>query len=198
MSSDQESVPLAETRHRVANVFQLLSTLGRLRAQRASDPETKRQLTWMLDAIGALGVLQHRLLSPNGEDFAGFIQDMAPHWRRRAANRPITIETVTEPAPVSEQIAAALTLIAQELVANAVSHAFPDGRAGEVRVELKRLDERRAVLVVADDGVGYALEAADKSRLGLWLIGGLADQVKGVLTITREAGVAARLEFPTI
>jgi two-component sensor histidine kinase len=141
--------------------------------------------------------VQHRLLSPNGDDFGAVLQDLAPQWRRGAGGRPVTIEVEVEPVPAAEQVAPALALIAQELVANAVAHAFPDGRAGVVRVELKRLDAARAVLVVTDDGIGYAPpEERDDGRLGLWLIGGLADQVKGVLTTNCDSGVVARLEFP--
>ena len=77
-----------------------------------------------------------------------------------------------------------------------MAHGFPDGRAGSVRVELMPLEKGRAALVVADDGVGYEPGPVDKSRLGLWLIAGLADQLKGVLTTTHGAGVTTRLEFP--
>ncbi|MDR3512943.1 MAG: sensor histidine kinase [Caulobacteraceae bacterium] len=196
-TSDQDALPLPEARHRMANAFQLLTTLGRLRTQRADDPETRRQVAWMLDAISALGVLQHRLLSPEGEDFAGFLHEIAPYWRRRAGDLPVSIEIKAEPVAVSEQSAAALAVIVQELVSNALAHAFPGGREGVVRVELSRLDDDRAVMVVADDGVGYAPAEADDRRLGLWLIRGLADQVRGVFSTRCDSGVTARLEFPT-
>lgn len=190
------AMSLPDVRHRVANVFQLLTTLGRLRAQRSEDAEARRQVEWLHDATSALGVLQRHLLSQGGDDFAGFLAEMAPHWRRRARARPVTIEIRAEPVVLPEQAAAAVAMIVQELVANALTHAFPDGRAGMVRVGLKRLEDGRARLMVADDGVGYDPVAADPRRLGLWLIGGLADQVKGELTICCKGGVAVRLEFP--
>jgi two-component sensor histidine kinase len=196
-TDDQAAIPPAEVRHRVANVFQLMATLGRLRVQRAEDPETRRQLAWLLDATAALGVLQQRLLRPGGDDFARFLEDMAPLWARRVEDRPVSIKLEAEPVAVSEQVAAALAVIAHELVTNALAHAFPDGRFGVVRVELKRLETGRAALTVADNGVGYAPPAVDdRRRLGRWLIGGLADQVRGTLTTTVEDGVVVRLEFP--
>lgn len=195
-SSDDEALPLPEARHRMANVFQLLTTLGRLRAQRADEAEARRQVSWMLDAISALGVLQHRLLSPDGEDFAGFLNEIAPHWRRRAGALPVEIEIDAQSVPVSEQSAAALAMIVQELVGNALAHAFPDGRAGRVRVELRQVEPGRAAVVVADDGVGYVPAEVSDRRLGLWLVGGLADQVRGVLSTRCDGGVVARLEFP--
>jgi two-component sensor histidine kinase len=88
-------------------------------------------------------------------------------------------------------------MVAHELVTNALTHAFPDGRAGVVRIALRPLSADRAMLSVVDNGVGYDPAAVNPRRLGLWLIGGLSDQVKGHLTIAAESGVDARLEFPT-
>src|ERR1700749_4469963 len=82
-SEEPPVVPLSEARHHMANVFQLLGALGRLRAQRSEDAEAKRQVAWLNEAIAAQGVLQHCLLSPGGGDFAVFLADMLPHWRRR-------------------------------------------------------------------------------------------------------------------
>jgi two-component sensor histidine kinase len=195
-SDDQDAIPLREARHRTANLFQLVGALGRLRAQHTVEPEAKRQVAWLQDAIAALGVLQRRQLSPDGDDFAGFLTDMAPHWRRRVGALPVVLEIQAESAEVGQQAAAALALVAQELVVNALTHGFPDGRAGQVRVEFKRVDPDRAALCVTDDGIGYDGEAKHPNCLGLWLIRGLTDQLGGALTVDAAAGVATRLEFP--
>lgn len=195
--SAEPSIPLSEARHRMANVFQLLATLTRLRAQRSGDAEARRQVEWVGDAISALSLLEHRILNRTGEDFAAVLHDMALGWRRRAAGRPIEITIEAEAVDAAEHLASALAVVVQELVANALAHGFPDGRAGRVTVSLTRIDGGRAALTVADDGVGYAREAVDEGRLGLWLIGGLSDQIRGALTMTTGPGVTARLEFPT-
>jgi two-component sensor histidine kinase len=194
-SDDPKPIPLAEARHHMANVFQLLGALGRLRLQRSDDAEARRQVAWLNEAIAAQGVLQHRLLSPGGSDFGAFLNDMQPHWKRRIGARPIELVVRADPLLVNEQAASALATIVQELVLNAVTHAFPDDRAGTIRVSLSRAGEGRGVLSVSDDGVGYAEDAVDKSRLGLWLIAALANQVKGAFTTTRQTGVTASLEF---
>jgi two-component sensor histidine kinase len=193
---DEEAIQLRDARHRITNVFQLLGALGRLRAQRAIGEEARRQVGWLQEAINALGVLQRRQLSPGGEDFGAFLADMTPHWRRRAAARRIEVAVETEAVEVSEQAAAALALIAQELVLNAVSHAFPDGRAGGVRVEFRRVGDGRAALSVADDGVGCHDATQSADHLGLWLVQGLTEQLGGALTMESAGGFAARIEFP--
>jgi two-component sensor histidine kinase len=185
----------AETRHKVANIFQLLSTLTRMRLQRAEDEESRRHLSWMLDMVAALGALQHRLNSAGGEDFALYVQDMASQWRRACKDRPIEIAVDVQSLSVPENHASALALIVNELVVNAVTHAFPDDRAGVIRVELERMGDR-AALTVSDDGQGYDPQAAQTGRLGLWLVNGLSAQVRGELTTTIDGGVRSRLEFP--
>ncbi len=124
--------------------------------------------------VTALGVLQHRLNSPGGDDFSLYVEDMAAQWRRSCANRPIEIALV-EPSrlQVSENHASALALIVNELVMNAIAHGFPDDRAGLIRVELERQGER-AVLTVSDDGQGY-----DPARRRDRPAGTLADQGPG-------------------
>ena len=197
MSEAGESDPdrQAETRHKIANIFQLLSTLTRMRLQRAEDAESRRHLSWMLDMVAALGALQHRLNSPGGEDFALYVQDMAGQWRRACKDRPIEIEVAVQPLAVPENHASALALVVNELVVNAIAHAFPDDRPGVIRVDLERLGDR-AVLSVSDNGQGYDPQAVQTGRLGLWLVNGLAAQVRGALTTTVESGVRNRLEFP--
>jgi len=188
----------ADVRHRFANVFQLLSALTRMRVQRTQDLETKRQLNWMLDATGVLAAMQQRLLGPDPHDLAGYLRDLVPQWTRRSAGRPIEVILVVEPVPVREHLISALTLIANELVINALDHGFPRRRAGVVRVELRPLEDGRAELIVTDDGVGFGPPAPGRPSLGLWLIRGLTDQVKGVMTTPSvEVGVTTRLEFST-
>ena len=187
----------AEVRHRFANAFQLISALTRMRTQRTQDPEAKRQLNWMLDATTVLGLVQQRCLSPNPDDLGALLQDLAPQWRRRCTGRPIQFDLEIEPVSAREQVMSAAALIANELVSNALNHAFADDRAGRVQVTLRCLGDGKAELIVSDDGVGYRPEDVAQTGLGLWLIKGLTQQVRGEMTTTTDAGVTARLAFAT-
>lgn len=186
----------SEARHKLANVFQLLSTLTRMRIQRSGDEEARRQLSWMLDAISALALLHSRTPGAVGADFSQFLRDMAPLWRRRCGERPIEIQLDLVPLAVHERQESALALIAHELVINAIAHGFPGGGAGAVRIALGPGEGQTGVLAISDDGQGYDPATVTRARLGLWLIDGLASQVQGVLTTACEGGVQARLVFP--
>jgi len=193
---DEDSQAAAEARHKLANVFQLLSTLTRMRIQRSDDDEAKRQLSWMLDVVSALALLHNRGPGTDAADFSGFLRDMAPLWRRRCNNRPIEIELDLKPLAVPERHESALALIAHELVLNAINHAFPRGAGGTVRVAFGPGGGGTGVLTVSDTGCGYDPRTVSRGRLGLWLIGGLAGQVQGVLNTACEDGVRVTLVFP--
>jgi len=194
--SNSEPDLASHARHRMANLFQLLTTLTRMRIQRARGEEARLQLTWLLGTMGALSVLQARLWSADGEDFSGFLEEMRPIWKRRCAGRRIEVEVEAAAVKAPEQLASALSLIVHELVGNAIDHGFVDGRAGHIRVRLEMIDGARACLTVSDDGQGYDPASLAGETLGLWLVQGLTAQLRGVLTTTTTDGVTARLEFP--
>ena len=185
----------SEIRHRMANTFQLLSALARMRSQRAPEPEARRQLAWMADAIGSLGALErHR--REDGVDFAAYLAEMAPVWRRRHSSRSAELTMVVEPLSVPDSAASTLAMITQELIANALAHGYPDDGPGRVEVKLSRLDDGRCELLVTDDGQGFdPASPTARERFGLWFVRSLAAQVRGEFTLTTKPGVAGRLVF---
>jgi two-component sensor histidine kinase len=184
----------AEIRHRMANALQLLGALARMRSQRTSEPEARRQLMWLADAIGSVGSLEKRRVADR-VDFAGFLAEMAPIWRRRHSSQPADVVVQAEALMVPEHAASTLGLIAQELIGNALAHGFQDGRAGQVTVRLSRRPDGRCELCVRDDGQGFD-PVAERERFGLWLVRSLAVQVRGEFTLDAGPGVTASLAFP--
>jgi len=91
-------------------------------------------------------------------------------------------------------------LILNELVSNALKHAFPQGRSGLIRIEA-RVDSQnqdgKVELAVIDNGIGVPgdLSGKDKS-LGLQIVEILTRQLRGTWELTREAGTIFRLSFP--
>ncbi|WP_340646167.1 sensor histidine kinase [Phenylobacterium sp.] len=194
MSDDTtEARAASEIRHRMANTFQLMSALGRMRSQRAGDAEARRQLLWMADAIGSLGALErHR--TPEGVDFTAYLAEMAPVWRRRHATRQAEVRLSAIPVFAPDTAASTLALVAQELVGNALAHGYLDDRPGMVEISLTQEADGRYALSVADDGQGFDPESA-RERFGLWFVRSLAAQVRGEFTLTSRPSCTARLVF---
>ena len=190
----QDDVRAAEMRHRAANTFQLISALARMRGQRTAEPEARRQLNWMADAIGALGALErHRREA--GVDFQAYLLEMAPVWRRRLTAGAAEVVMAVEPLIVPDQAASTLALIVHELVSNALAHAYPDGQSGQIEVRLSKVGERYE-LVVRDHGRGFDPSSpGGRERFGLWFVRSLAAQVRGELKLDTRDGVCAQLLF---
>lgn len=88
--------------------------------------------------------------------------------------------------------------IVNELISNALKHAFADGRHGDIRVEAHPVNGGPQIrLVVADSGVGLPVdfEAARQPSLGLQLVADLARQLHGTLDIRSDAGTTFSLTF---
>ena len=87
---------------------------------------------------------------------------------------------------LSEVVAVALCM--NELLVNALAHAFPDERRGSVRVTLAR-DGGDVIARVRDDGIGLPEDESDRARgVGLTLVRLLAEQLSATVTVDSSAG----------
>jgi two-component sensor histidine kinase len=89
-------------------------------------------------------------------------------------------------------------LIVNELITNAIKHAFPKGRKGRIAVGFRRKDDKSVELTVADDGVGVpaGFDVAKAESLGLKIIQILTDQIDGKMHVRTRKGSSFRLVFP--
>jgi two-component sensor histidine kinase len=91
-------------------------------------------------------------------------------------------------------------LIVNELVSNALKHAFPPAweDEGEIVVKLGSSDDGRFQLTVTDNGVGLPseLDLEDAESLGLRLVKMLIQQMEGTLELGKDAGTTFSITFP--
>jgi hypothetical protein len=117
---------------------------------------------------------------------------------RQASHSPSWTSASTQiddcAVPVDKAIPCGLLL--NELITNALKHAFIDGRDGELRVELARIDHNIR-LVVADNGVGLPsdLDVAGTRSLGLRLVNTLVRQLRATLAVGACDGARFELDF---
>jgi two-component sensor histidine kinase len=102
------------------------------------------------------------------------------------------LECDCDPCRVNTHDAVSLGLVVNELVTNAVKYAFPDGRAGLIRVSLT-CDGPRATIRVVDDGVGLPPDVVE--GLGLRLVRSLCRGLQAELTLSAGEGLCAEIAF---
>lgn len=108
----------------------------------------------------------------------------------------LQLELEIESLPLTIDQAVPLSLLINELIANACKHAFPNGRKGTIRVALTAVTPTDYRLVVEDDGQGLPPGGPKRQGIGTRLISSLAMQLDGELTVDGSAGTRTTIVFP--
>lgn len=197
-----KSTMIKEVHHRVKNNLQTVASILRMQSRRAQDPEVQLQLSEAVNRVLAVAVI-HEFLSRD-DDQAINIRDVCQRivtQTQRAAVTPekqITLRAQGPAIYLPSQQATACALVANELLLNALEHAFDDRDRGAVLLNL--VDEGdQVVLEVVDDGVGLP-ELSDSEAagsLGLTIVRTLVEgDLKGTLVLERaDPGTRAVVRF---
>jgi len=88
-------------------------------------------------------------------------------------------------------------LIINELVTNALKHAFPKERDGTITVSMTPSNTDSLILTVSDTGIGFPKEVdfRNTATLGMQLVTSLVEQLEGTITLDRSKGTKFRIEF---
>jgi two-component sensor histidine kinase len=185
--------------HRARNDLQLIWSILVMQARRTPEGPARQAIRRAADRMAAVAAVQRRLPGlgePLVLDCQPFLRDLVGEIAAASGRADVRVVLELDSAPIAPRQAAPLGLIAEELVHNALAHAFPD-RQGQVEVSLRR-DGSAAVLIVSDDGVGTGGDAGPEPGFGLTLVDLLCKQLHGEIRIGRAetGGVQAVLRFP--
>lgn len=197
----EKEVLLKEIHHRVKNNLAVIGSLFYLQSTTTQDERTLRTLQDCQDRVRSMALVHERLyLSEDltGVDFAEYVNELAKHLLQSHAveSGAVRLRVDCEDVALSIDRAIPCGLILTELISNALKHAFPGGRAGEVCVSLRR-SEGELVLGVADDGVGLPPDHETRRTphsLGMRLVESLSRQIDAEIRYSRgDPGTEARL-----
>jgi PAS domain S-box-containing protein len=190
---------LKELNHRVRNnlaaVIGILE-VGRERAHlRTADEALDACAAWLKAMANA-----HDLLAAGAfasMDLRDFIGAVAGGIVRQAGAGTPQIEIVYDEVSLKlpPKPFLALACIINELILNAVKHAFPGCAYGQIEIRAWAEGDRY-VLEVRDDGVGFAAEA-DAVGTGLEIVATLCrTDLRGDYCFLQDGGTIARIAFP--
>ncbi len=198
-SSDGEAFRLRELNHHLKNSMQLVSSLIYLQSTDARAEHERKALESARARVRSVGLLYETLLQE--PDQAGIAMDrylahlVSPASHPLAAHRPdIRVDAEIERVVLDVDRAIACGLLVNELVANALKHAFPD----EEGLIVIRLDQHEDTieLIVRDQGIGLPLVLPDEiPKLGLRLVHRLVAQLDGTLHVDRHRGTTVSIRF---
>ncbi len=196
----EKEVLLKEVHHRVKNNMQVVSSLLNLQARKITDPTALEAFADCQRRIRAMSLIHETLY--RSEDLScvscrKYLSRLVTDLSRIGGGRVAVALDLAEFSLHIDQ-AIPLGLIVNELVTNALVHAFPDQRPGEIRVAVRPIGAADIELVVSDDGVGLPEEGdlEKAATMGLRLVAKLAeDQLGGTFEPSRDSGTRFSIRF---
>jgi two-component sensor histidine kinase len=198
----EREVLLQEVHHRVKNNLQVISSLISMQMRKMSGASARNALNECKARVRAIALIHEKLYQSKNYASVPFTE----YARSLCANvfdamgisaASIALQVDIDAVSMVVDRAIPCGLILNELITNALKHAFPADRSGNLRVELRKLDTS-ILLTVSDDGIGMRpdFDPAKSTSLGMQLVITLVAQLDGQLEIVRDAGTAFRITFP--
>jgi len=202
----EKEVLLREVHHRVKNNMAAIIGLFNLQRQAMEDPQVQAVLADLSSRVRAMSLVHEKLYRSDSLakiDFQDYLQSLISHLRTSFGSPNIDCQIAALGVEMPLDLAVPCGMIINELVTNALKHAFPGKHAGpgkkvdSITVALYR-DHDTFSLCVADNGVGlppeFDLDAV--KTLGLVLVRMLGEhQLGGVYAIEQLGGARFTLKF---
>jgi PAS domain S-box-containing protein len=201
----EKEVLITEIHHRVKNNLQIISSLLELQSDTQEDPRILNIFQESKDRIHAMSMVHenlyqfgdlaridgikyiHNLVDYLFNTYGNLAENITPHIQIEISSLQLVMNT-----------AIPLGLILTELLSNALKHAFPSGRKGEIHINIRDASPGMLTLEVRDNGVGLPpdIDIREANSLGLELITLLIQQVKGTLEVEGNKGTTVSITFP--
>ena len=210
-SDPEKEILVKEIHHRVKNNLQIISSLLNLQAQYIKDGDAQNAFRDSQNRVRAIALVHEKLYQTKNFskiNFPEYVKDLVSNLVATVNpdESDIHIDIDIEELYLSMDLAINLGLIISELVSNSLKHAF-SGRSFLMRdekekltVSLKSHTNDRLRLTIKDNGSGfdYSLFIKKNFTLGLQLVQGFIEQIKGELLFSGNAGSEFDITFPIL
>lgn len=197
----EKEVLLREIHHRVKNNMQVISSLLSLESARVGDPTTRQHFLDSMNRIHSMALVHEKLYRSGNLatiDFGEYLTSVTDQLMRLSHTPGVTCTVRAEKLSLSVDTAIPCGLIVNELVTNALKHAFGGRDTGKISVTLTKADDTSATLTVRDDGVGFpdGLDFRTAQTMGLSLVVSLTHQIGGTVDLQRSGGTTFVVNVP--
>ena len=198
---EQRDILMKELNHRIKNNLNVLSSVLTMRLEATKGNREARGV--ILDTISRVHTMSevYTLLQQAGgqevrlRDYLVGLTDKLLDTLAGAG--AISIKMEVENLPCDTDRAINVGLIVNELVINAIKHAFPEGQEGEVALSASR-EAENVILDVSDSGVGLPddFDLDSQNSLGVQLLLAVSRQLDGTIELVDRDSAHFRLTFP--
>lgn len=197
-----KSVAIKEIHHRVKNNLQTIASLLRIQLRRIENVEAKIILKDTIDRVLSISIT-HEILSKKGFDniyIKTVIRLIYENFKKTSIDKSKKIElnVIGKDYRINSETATSIALVLNEILQNAIKHAFTNRENGKINVEIDG-DKPFKKIIVSDNGVGIKSLNYEDS-LGLMIVNKIMkDKLKGDVCISSSTnGTVVKLEFKNI
>jgi two-component sensor histidine kinase len=188
---------LRELQHRVKNNLQMITALIRMEARNVQDEGTGERFARLAGRIESLTLLYQSLSVDGGAeavDLGIYLSQVASAVMRAHAAEGIRLDLQVDTWLVSIDVAMPAGLVVNELLTNALKHAFAGRERGTITLH-SLVDAQECRVVVADDGIGFQDGASwpAAGKLGTLIVKSLRQNAKADVAVTAEPGQGVRV-----
>ncbi|MCK9632130.1 MAG: PAS domain S-box protein [Methanoregula sp.] len=202
-SLDEKVLLLREIHHRVNNNLQIIISLTKLQIRTLEDPWMKQVLAEIQNRVRAMSIVHEKLYrseSLSSIDLSDYTRFLATQLFSFYGidHRRVALQIEIGKIPLDIDTAIPLGLVMNELISNALKHAFPGSRPGTLSIS-GHPDGNVLAVVVKDDGVGLpaGFDWRNSESLGLRLVNSLVDQLGGTIEKGPDPGTMFIITLPS-
>ncbi|MDF2449342.1 MAG: histidine kinase/PAS protein [Bacteroidota bacterium] len=201
-SLQEREVLLAEIHHRVKNNLAIISALLNLQKDNLKEEHSKQIFEETRNRIYAMSLI-HNLLYENNSfskiDFGEYVHKFCENISQSYnLSEGIIIEHNIEEIEIDINTAVPLALMLNELLTNAIKHAFVNQKSGKISVGLAKSENKKYKFWVSDSGIGMDESKINSTGMGMDLIHSLVDQVDGSLEYMKNNGSQFTVNLPIL
>jgi PAS domain S-box-containing protein len=206
-SLHEKEILLREIHHRVKNNLQIIASLLYLQSISITDTFTSDILLESRSRVKSMALIHEKLYRSEDLDlipFATYLDGLIGNLRDAygISDDRVTIGVTITPPDLSLNIGTGIPcgLIINELISNAMKHAFNDGQRGVITIAMKQTGPDRYSMVIADNGPGFSKEVdfRNTASLGLQLVNNLVLQLDGEISLDCTSGSRFTMNFGSV
>jgi PAS domain S-box-containing protein len=201
-SLEEKELLFREVHHRVKNNLQIISSIFSLQRQYIDDPRVLSVLAESRDRIYSMALIHEQLYRSSlltRIDLKDYIHNLSQSLLKSYNINPDRIQIHLNIADVSLDVDTAIPcgLIINELITNALKHAFPAKAIGHIQIDFLPIDDCTICLTVRDTGIGLpeSFDSQHTNSLGLRLVRALTRQLCGDMNAYNDNGTVFQLTF---
>lgn len=200
-SNKEKEILLKEIHHRVKNNLQLVMSLLNIQAQDTQNISIQDFLEKGQSRIATMSLIHQNLYQTENFveiNFQTYLTNLIENIKRTFSKNNVEFEINTHDNSFDLDTSIPLGLIINELVCNALKHAFPKDLKGRIEIEIQKHKTESFLLKIKDNGIGIIKSEKNNTSIGLELVSLLVLQLKGKINRIDDFGTSYNIEFREI